>query len=164
MYNKQEIGARIKRIRLNLGKTQEQFGNLFSASKGNVAMWEKGATLPNVDRLNLISDFANISVNELLYGQEITLETLKQLQLENFSKLKNMIYETVIDFINRYDDVEDEIYFKLNPTDATYFKKLFGRLELQEELKYNSSAPNETAVKSLSHKFSNLISKDISEV
>ncbi|EGQ3284614.1 TPA: helix-turn-helix transcriptional regulator [Staphylococcus pseudintermedius] len=164
MYDKKEIGKRIKRIRINSGKTQEQFGKIFSASKGNVAMWEKGATLPNVDRLNLISDYANISVNELLYGQKITLESLKEMQLENQSALKNIIYTTVADFLNRYYDVEDNIYFKLNPADVNYFKRLFGRLELQEEINSDNSVTDESVLNSLSQKFSSLIFKDISEI
>ncbi|HDG5852127.1 TPA: helix-turn-helix transcriptional regulator [Staphylococcus aureus] len=164
MYDKKNIGKRIKDIRIRSGQTQEQFGKIFSASKGNVAMWEKGATLPNVDRLSLISDYANISVDELLYGQKTTFESLKKMRSDNYSKLKNIIYKTVTDFISRYDDIEDNIYFKLNPTDVTYFQRLFGRLELQEEFKDDSSTPYETIVNSLSQKISNLILKDISEV
>ena len=40
-YNKEEVGKRIKSIRQQKGLTQESFGELFGASKGNVATWEK---------------------------------------------------------------------------------------------------------------------------
>ncbi|RQX27037.1 XRE family transcriptional regulator [Staphylococcus warneri] len=81
MYNKKLVGERIKNIRLQSGKTQEAFGNLFSASKGNVAMWEKGKSLPNSERLKEISNFGNITVNQLLYGDFL-------IQLENIAKEK----------------------------------------------------------------------------
>lgn len=81
MYNKKLVGERIKNIRLQSGKTQEAFGNLFSASKGNVAMWEKGKSLPNAERLKEISNFGNITVNQLLYGDFLV-------QLENIAKEK----------------------------------------------------------------------------
>lgn len=81
MYNKKLVGERIKNIRLQSGKTQEAFGNLFSASKGNVAMWEKGKSLPNAERLKEISNFGNITVNQLLYGDFL-------IQLENIAKEK----------------------------------------------------------------------------
>lgn len=77
MYDKKEIGKRIKKIRRDHGKTQEQFGELFSASKGNVATWEKGLSLPNNERLKKISEYAGISVNELLYNQKDNDESLK---------------------------------------------------------------------------------------
>ncbi len=91
MYDKKAIGQRIRDIRISLGKTQEQFGNLFSASKGNVAMWEKGATLPNKKRLLEISKKANISLDELLFG-------------DIFNYLyKNMNFNEVADLFDEID-------------------------------------------------------------
>ncbi|EGQ0327431.1 helix-turn-helix transcriptional regulator [Staphylococcus pseudintermedius] len=103
MYDKQEIGARIKKIRINSGKTQEKFGELFSASKGNVAMWEKGASLPNKKRLLQISNMANISLDKLLYGELLPYirENLSFSDVENYfdemdlfvkDRLTDMIY------------------------------------------------------------------------
>ncbi|EGQ1670258.1 XRE family transcriptional regulator [Staphylococcus pseudintermedius] len=103
MYDKQEIGARIKKIRINSGKTQEKFGELFSASKGNVAMWEKGAALPNKKRLLQISNMANISLDKLLYGELLPYirENLSFSDVENYfdemdlfvkDRLTDMIY------------------------------------------------------------------------
>ncbi|RNH89963.1 helix-turn-helix domain-containing protein [Staphylococcus aureus] len=68
MYDKKAIGQRIKNIRLKHGQTQEEFGQVFSASKGNVATWEKGNSLPNKERLNMISKYGGITVNQLLYN------------------------------------------------------------------------------------------------
>ncbi|HCU0935910.1 TPA: helix-turn-helix domain-containing protein [Staphylococcus aureus] len=68
MYDKKAIGQRIKNIRLKHGQTQEEFGKVFSASKGNVATWEKGLSLPNKERLSMISKYGDINVTQLLYN------------------------------------------------------------------------------------------------
>lgn len=77
--DKKAVGARIKQIRMNKGYTLEGFGKLFGASKSNVQKWETGFTLPNKERLATISKIADITVNELLYGNiEKDVEELYQ--------------------------------------------------------------------------------------
>ncbi|ASE35358.1 helix-turn-helix domain-containing protein [Mammaliicoccus sciuri] len=78
MYDKKKIGKRIKEIRVKNGKTQEKFGEMFSASKGNVATWEKGLSLPNNERLKMISQYAGISVSELLYNNKDNIEEFEE--------------------------------------------------------------------------------------
>lgn len=68
--NKIAVGARIREIRLARGMTLEEFGNLFSASKSIASRWEKGKSIPNNNRIKAITDMANISVQELLYGTQ----------------------------------------------------------------------------------------------
>lgn len=69
-YDKIAIGQRIKQIRLDKGMTLEEFGKLFGASKGNVGMWEKGSSLPNPERLKAIAKIGDMTVEELLYGNQ----------------------------------------------------------------------------------------------
>lgn len=104
MYDKKLVGERIKNIRLQSGKTQEIFGEIFSASKGNVAMWEKGKTLPNAERLKKISEFGNISVDQLLYGDFLVM-------LENIAKEKinGILQENGLDY-------DKDLYDKLMST------------------------------------------------
>lgn len=66
--DKKAVGRRIKQIRIRKGYTLEAFGKLFSVSKSNVLKWEQGQSLPNKDRIYNISKIANLSVDELLYG------------------------------------------------------------------------------------------------
>lgn len=63
-----EVGDKIKSIRMNLGKTLEEFGKLFDppASKGVVSNWENGYNLPNNNRLLKIAKLGNVTVEELL--------------------------------------------------------------------------------------------------
>lgn len=93
--NKKLVGKRIQAIRLEKGLTLEQFGELICASKSSISewesgkhlppaksiisRWEKGVMLPNSSRLERIAKLGNITVNELLYGDnEHDIEELEQ--------------------------------------------------------------------------------------
>ena len=65
---KEKLGTRIKNIRLKKGMTTKEFGSLLGATDSNVTSWEKGRTSPNPERLKTIAKIADISVEELLYG------------------------------------------------------------------------------------------------
>lgn len=68
--DKIKVGKRIFNIRNSLNLTLEQFGKDkdINAERSNVSKWERGATLPNRSRLEVIAKKGNITVNELLYG------------------------------------------------------------------------------------------------
>ena len=74
--NKRNVGLRIRQIRNSLDLTLEEFGKIFSsdvnnklnAGKSNVSTWERGDSLPNKQRLEIIAKKGNMTVNELLYG------------------------------------------------------------------------------------------------
>lgn len=83
--NKKAVGARIKQIRMNKGYTLEQFGkdSDINAERSNVSKWERGATLPNKARLEVIAKKGNMTVNELLYGNNKgDIEELEQRLME----------------------------------------------------------------------------------
>ena len=97
--NKKLVGKRIQAIRLEKGLTLEQFGELIGASKSSISewesgkhlppaksiisRWEKGVMLPNLSRLERIAEFGNLTVNELLYGNnEYDIEDLEQRLME----------------------------------------------------------------------------------
>jgi transcriptional regulator with XRE-family HTH domain len=64
-----EVGRRIRLIRKEKGLTMEEFGNFIDkVNKSAVGNWERGDNLPNNARLKMIAQFAETSVNELLYG------------------------------------------------------------------------------------------------
>ena len=68
--DKIKVGERIFNIRNSLNLTLEQFGKdpAINAERSNVSKWERGATLPNKARLEVIAKKGNMTVNELLYG------------------------------------------------------------------------------------------------
>mgnify|MGYP002655690022 CR=1 FL=1 len=71
--NKQEVGNRIKAIRLNNSYNLREFGEkIDNAADSIVRRWEKGKSLPNNKRLKLISEIGNVTVDYLLYGNPVS--------------------------------------------------------------------------------------------
>lgn len=71
--NKIELGNRIKAIRKSKKMTLEEFGREIGAvGKSNVSKWEKGYVIPTEDRLEKIAELADISVNQLIYGDALS--------------------------------------------------------------------------------------------
>ena len=66
------VGDRIKNIRMNLGMTQDEFGQIFGTSKHSVSNWETGKNLPSKSSLLQIAEYSDLSVEELLNGKRST--------------------------------------------------------------------------------------------
>lgn len=78
-FSRDILMQNIKKIRLDKGLNQSQFGDLFDppADKSIVSRWEKGKSVPSADRLKKLSNIANISIYELLYGSvEVYVTTI----------------------------------------------------------------------------------------
>ena len=121
---KKDVGNRIKSIRSSKGMTLEEFGKLFGASKGNVATWEKGSSLPNNERLFKIAELGEITVDELLYGDKkmylinkIEEELSRAERLFNddyFFNYRNTIIENVLHDFELYTDFNDLSYSEID--------------------------------------------------
>ena len=97
------IGQKIKAIRKSLGLSQLEFSKVIGATKSAVNNWENGYNYPNNERLKVIAELGNTTVNQLLnsnplsdYSTDELLqelerrgEAMKQLtsrQLDNYAK------------------------------------------------------------------------------
>lgn len=67
-YVMNDLGQKIKELRINKGLTMKEFGKLCNTEKQTVNNWEKGRNEPSPDRLKLIADMAGKSVSEFVYG------------------------------------------------------------------------------------------------
>lgn len=74
------MGNRIKAIRKSLGKSQEEFGQLFDppAPKSSVSYWENGGG-PNKRRLKKIAELGGVSVEYLINGNRLSFADTKVL-------------------------------------------------------------------------------------
>lgn len=63
-----DLGQKIKELRMDKGLTMEEFGKLCNTEKQTVNNWEKGRNEPSPDRLKMIADVAGKSVSEFVYG------------------------------------------------------------------------------------------------
>ena len=70
---KMGIGVRIQRQRLMRGLSQEALGDILGISRQSVSKWELGQTLPDIDKVVLLSQLWGISTDELLLGKTPTL-------------------------------------------------------------------------------------------
>lgn len=106
--NKQEIGLRIKNIRLNNSKNLREFGEEISKlsnekkyiSDSIVSRWEKGVSIPNAKRLKAIANYGNVTTNFLLYGSDVSY-----VDIEKNIKTKEMekdIKENIAHFLRHY--------------------------------------------------------------
>lgn len=73
-----DLGQKIKELRMDKGLTMEEFGKLCNTEKQTVNNWEKGRNEPSPDRLKMIADVAGKSVSEFVYGVP-SAHTIQQL-------------------------------------------------------------------------------------
>lgn len=86
--NNKNVGQKIKKIRINQGLNQEEFGILIDkAHKSLVSKWEKGMSMPNKSRLLLIANMADLTVDELVF------ENLELFYYDNFNQVLSQYAE-----------------------------------------------------------------------
>ncbi|WP_240663972.1 helix-turn-helix domain-containing protein [Macrococcus sp. DPC7161] len=84
-----DLGQRIKSIRLSFGENMREFGERFNASDSLVSRWEKHGVIPTPERLKAIAELSNQSVDELL---DVTdYKQLYEQQKQQINKLKKEI-------------------------------------------------------------------------
>ena len=107
-------GEQIKRIRLELGETLEEFGKRFNppANRSLVSGWENNRYTPNPERLKAIAEIGGTTVEELrstsLIGQRIKhirvsrKETLEEFA-ENIVKVSSNSVKTGKSNVSRWE-------------------------------------------------------------
>jgi len=70
---KTSIGIRIQRQRLIRGLSQEALGDVLGISRQSVSKWELGQTMPDIDKVVLLSQLWGVSTDELLLDNPPTL-------------------------------------------------------------------------------------------
>ena len=71
MNIKQELGAKIKRIRKKRGLTQEQLAELIDISSRNLSNIEIGANFPKADTLEKLLNALKVTTEELFANEHI---------------------------------------------------------------------------------------------
>lgn len=134
------LGERIKKIRLKLGKSQEEFGKIFnpSAPKSAVSRWEHGG-YPNKKRLAKIAKLGGISVDELINGtlEEVMSDILNEaysLYYEYLEVTRNGSWE---DFVSRGED---------NKSDLRNYSSLFTFLQYDSYIPYPITKKNRDTI------------------
>ena len=64
------IGARIQKFRINNGLTQEQLADKLGVSRQSVSKWVMEQSLPEIDKVVLMSKLFSVGTNEILLEDE----------------------------------------------------------------------------------------------
>ncbi len=66
-----DFGTKLQELRKGKNLTQEELAKALYVSRTAVSKWESGHGYPSIDSLKAISEFFNISIDELLPGREL---------------------------------------------------------------------------------------------
>lgn len=105
-----DLGQKIKELRMDKGLTMEEFGKLFDASKSIVSRWERDISVPNEKRLKHIAKLAGKTVSEFVYGVPSAERVKKTMYLlEHARELDAIGYEWLFD-VDPYTIFEIAVY------------------------------------------------------
>ena len=66
-----EFNEKLQDLRKQKGLTQEQLAEALYVSRTAISKWESGRGYPNIDSLKAIADYFDVSIDDLLSGEEI---------------------------------------------------------------------------------------------
>lgn len=101
ILNPQELGERIRKLRLKRNKTQSYFADMLYISSSYLALIESGKRVPNLDLLIHIAKFTDVTLDYLVFGDDPNCDPLQMTfnrlndsyenrQLERAMKLANL--------------------------------------------------------------------------
>lgn len=64
------LGSRIQRLRINNGLTQEQLAEMLSISRQSVSKWEMDQSIPEIDKVIMMSKLFSAGTDEILLEDE----------------------------------------------------------------------------------------------
>ena len=85
--DKVKIGQFIANCRKDKKLTQEQLAEKLNVSKNAVSKWERGICLMDMSLLKPLSEILGVSVNDILSGEKIPEDRIKEKSEENLIKL-----------------------------------------------------------------------------
>lgn len=81
-----KIGSFLAQLRHEKKLTQEQLGEIIGTTNKTISRWENGNYLPPVEALQQLSQYYNITINEILSGQRLTETQYKEKAEVNIKK------------------------------------------------------------------------------
>lgn len=69
--DQEKTGKFICSVRRELGLTQEQLGERLGVTNKTVSRWETGKYMPDIDKLQELSNVLGVSIHELLAGERL---------------------------------------------------------------------------------------------
>lgn len=73
-----KIGKFIATLRKEKELTQEQLGEKLGITNKTISRWENGNYMPDIEMLSLLSKEFDVSINELISGEQLLLDDFKK--------------------------------------------------------------------------------------
>ena len=113
----EKFGKFIKKLRKEKGITQKELGEKLNITDKAISKWERGLSFPDITMLNILAEFFEIDVSELLNGEkgakkDIDIDSVK-LQKEEVDYVKYMTKEEIEKLIDNEEMLKSHgIMFK----------------------------------------------------
>ncbi|MFR4753532.1 MAG: helix-turn-helix domain-containing protein [Enterococcus raffinosus] len=72
------LGEKLKKQRQSMGLTQQEVADHLHVSRQTISNWEVGRNFPDIPMIISISDYYQISLDELLKGDEQLMDKMKK--------------------------------------------------------------------------------------
>ena len=82
-----KTGKFLAELRHGKGLTQETLGEKLGVSNKTISRWENGNYMPDIEMLQVLSRFFDVTINEMLAGQRLTGEDFREKADENIVSL-----------------------------------------------------------------------------
>jgi len=66
-----EFNEKLQKLRTSLNMTQEELAEKLYVSRAAISKWESGRGYPSIDSLKAIAKFFNVTIDELICGEEM---------------------------------------------------------------------------------------------
>lgn len=66
-----EFNEKLQKLRISRNMTQEELAEQLYVSRAAISKWESGRGYPNIDSLKAISKYFNVTIDELICGEEM---------------------------------------------------------------------------------------------
>ena len=96
-----KTGFFLKELRKENNMTQEQLGERIGVTNKTISRWETGNYMPPVESLILLGDIYGISINEILAGERVENDKIKEVADDNVTKVLGELEGDYRKFENR---------------------------------------------------------------
>lgn len=88
-----EFSNRLYNLRKQSGLSQEELGNKLNVSRQTVSKWEVGDTNPDMERLVMLSDLFQVSLDELILGIKPEAKNEQDVKYSMITEITEKIYK-----------------------------------------------------------------------
>lgn len=103
--NTNKIGNFIAKKRIEQGLKQKKLADLLFVTDKTISRWENGNYMPDLSILIKISEILNISVYELLMGEELTTQQSNNIETEIRFLYSLSEEQNILNYLNKFNEL-----------------------------------------------------------